>query len=760
MRVSSRALICMLLGIALVSAVGAPTAFGGSAIAVQYDATHIVVLEPGADLAAVANRHRLDVTVVYSSLFNGFAGVVPDESLAALESDPRVAAVEPNMSYQLLDQVVPTGVQRIHADLNPVAHIDGVDERVAVVVGVLDSGVQGDHPDLNVNVDKSVDCTPKGPCRVGVARDLNGHGTHVAGIVGALDNGIGVVGVAPGAEIWSIRVCTSRCVLENILKGHDYVSANAQSIPVINVSLGGLGWNESWRMAIKDNVDKGVVVVVAAGNENADIYGGDGTIGDGNETSPAAFPEAAAVSALADSDGREGGNGPDTRFGVDDTLANFSSFSRAVVADNPVFSPGAAIDWAAPGVNILSTFKGSSYATMSGTSMAAPHGAGAVALYIAANGRASDAAGVATLRQALIDRCQPMDRWRLAKVTLESDPDANHEGLANVAPPPLEHEVAVTAIRAPTPVVGGTPATVDVELKNNGAADETFDVVLHDLTDGLTIGIELVTLALGASQVVSFSWDISDATPGEHGLEAEALLETDEDTSNNKMTTRVSVQSPVTDVALTMLSAPTSALQGEAIRVDVTVANVGNQGVAADILVTLADATDAVIIGRQTVAGGLSAGDSATLTFSWDTAAATPGQHALTATHSLLDDVGTNNSLTSTLVVNEPGPALQVAVMIDDKALKDGDRARITVTVTAGPDPVDGAIVHLDVTTGNGSHRALDGSTDGQGEARFRMSVDSAEDGCGRYGVGATASKDGFVPTRGFAAFEVVCQTD
>ncbi len=757
---SSRVLICTLFGIALVSTVGAPTAFGGSAIGVKYDATHIVVLEPGADLAAVASRHGLDVTVVYSSIFNGFAGVVPDERLAALERDPRVAVVEPNMSYQLLDQVVPTGVQRIYADLNPDARIDGADERVAVVVGVLDGGVQGDHPDLNVNVDKSVDCTNKGPCSIGVARDLNGHGTHVAGTVGALDNGIGVVGVAPGAEIWSIRVCTSRCVLDNILKGHDYVSANARSIPVINVSLGGLGWNESWRMAIKDNVDKGVVVVVAAGNENADIYGGDGTIGDGNETSPAAFPEAIAVSALVDSDGREGGNGPDTKFGVDDTLASFSSFSRAVVADNPVSSPGAAIDWAAPGVNILSTSNGSSYATMSGTSMAAPHGAGAVALYIAANGRASDAAGVAALRQAIIDGCQVRGGWRLGQVALDSDPDANHEGLVNVAPPALEHEVAVTAIRVPTPAVRGTPATVDVVLRNNGAAGETFDAVLHDLTDGLTIGSELVTLAPGTSQTVDFSWDTSDATPGEHRLEAEALLETDEDTSNNRMTTRVSVQSPIMDVALTTLSAPTSALRGEVMRVDVTVANVGNQGVAADILVTLADATDVVIIGRQTVAGGLSAGASATLTFRWDTAAATPGHHALTATHHLLDDVGTNNSLTSTVVVNEPGPALHVAVITDDKALKDGDKARITGTVTAGHGPVDGAIVHLDVTTGNGSHRALDGSTDGQGEARFRMRVDSTADGCGRYAVGATASRDGFAPTGGSAAFEVLCEPD
>ena len=748
---------CMLAGVALMSTVGAPASLGASKDDLEYDATHIVVLEPEADRASVAESNGIEVIVAYTHIFNGFAGVVPEGRLEGLENDPRVAAVEANMVYQLLEQVVPTGVRRIVADFNPTARIDGADERVEVVVGVLDSGVQGDHPDLNVNVDKSVDCTTIGPCRTGVAHDIIGHGTHVAGTIGALDNGIGVVGVAPGAEIWSIKVCSAGCKLDHILKGHDYVSANADSIPVINVSLGGLGWSESWHTAIKDNVEKGVVVVVAAGNENTDIYGGDQTIGDGNETSPSSFPEAAAVSALADSDGKAGGNGPDTMFGVDDTLASFSNYSTAVVADNPVTSPGAAIDWAAPGVDILSTYKNSGYATLSGTSMAAPHGSGSVALYIAANGRAHDAAGVAATRQALIDGCQAMVDWRPGTVSIDSDPDSNHEGSAFVAPSPLLHDVAVTSISTLPLVIKGTPATVDVTLINIGAADETFDVTLMNLTSEVIIGTELVALAAGESKIVEFSWDTSSAIQGEHSLRADAVLATDEDTANNKMTTQVVIQSPFTDVVMTTVSVPPSAILGDVVGLESKVENGGNLGVTTDVLVTLRDATDDVTIGQQVIMGGLPVGSLVTLTFSWDTSGATLGRHLLIASHNLVDDDGTNNSLSNTLTLRSPSTTLNVVVVTDKEFLKNRDKVRITATVTDGINPVEGASVHVDVRTSNGNRLAEVGTTDKKGRAEFRMRVDARDDGCGTYTVNAIAFKHDFKSGSGFDTYNVAC---
>ena len=113
--------------------------------------------------------------------------------------------------------------------------------------------------------------------------------------------------------------------------------------------------------------------------------------------------------------------------------------------------------------------------------------------------------------------------------------------------------------------------------------------------------------------------------------------------------------SPVTDIAVTSVSAPSSAVQGAVVDVDVTVTNLGNQNVATDILVTLADDTDTVTIGTQTIFGGLTAGASAMKTFSWDTTPASLGDHTLTATQDFGDANGGNDSNSTTVTVNEPG---------------------------------------------------------------------------------------------------------
>ncbi|MCH8103179.1 MAG: S8 family serine peptidase, partial [Chloroflexi bacterium] len=394
---------------------------------------------------ALARQHGFALRHSYSFALKGFAARMSSRVAAALADDPDVAYVEPDLYAHTVAQTLPTGIDRIDADLNVTASIDGFDNRVDVDIAIIDTGIDLAHPDLNVF--RAVDCT-KGPnCpKGGDGNDGNGHGTHVAGIAAALDNGIGVVGVAPGARLWAVKVLSDSGsgFFSDIIQGIDYVTANAGEIEVANMSLGGQGRLTSLRTAIQNSVAAGVVYVVAAGNSASDVYGPDGAFDTGDDFIPAAYPEVAAISALGDSDGSAGGFGANTSYGPDDTLATFSNFSRGVVAENPVTSSGAAIDLAAPGVDITSTWKEGGYATISGTSMASPHVAGAAALEAAANGRAFNAAGVADIRQALINTTESQSAWGPADT---KDPDANPEGLSNVAsgPPNDAPTVSITS---------------------------------------------------------------------------------------------------------------------------------------------------------------------------------------------------------------------------------------------------------------------------------------------------------------------------
>lgn len=389
----------------------------------------IVVLAEDLKEAPEATRtlsatHNILPTRVYHHALRGFAarGPVP----VGLAMDPRVLFVESDLPVRAFAQIIPTGVNRIGADRNPVARIDGNDQRVDADIAIVDTGVDLDHPDLNVYRNEDFSGTrPDGD-------DDHGHGTHVAGIAAAVDNDLGVVGVAPGARIWALKALDSEGAgyLSDVIKAIDYVTAHAAEVDVVNLSLGGQGSSQAFRLAIQNCVRAGVVVVAAAGNESADIYGPDGMFDTGDDFIPAAFPEVIAVSALADSDGHPGGLGPATAEGADDTLARFSNFSRTGGTELLVASPGKAIDLAAPGVDIYSTLPGGRYGKMTGSSMAAPHVAGAAALFIAANGKPADHNGVLAVRQALINSGQPQTQWGPVNTR---DPDPNPEPLVQCA---------------------------------------------------------------------------------------------------------------------------------------------------------------------------------------------------------------------------------------------------------------------------------------------------------------------------------------
>jgi hypothetical protein len=231
---------------------------------------------------------------------------------------------------------------------------DGEEVEVDVDIAILDTGIDLDHPDLNVYQDFSVIGMN------GTGDDDQGHGTHVAGIAAAKDNGIGVVGGAPGARLWSVKVCNSegQCKISDMIKGVQYVTEHADEIDVANISVE-TPLSPALNRAISAATKAGVTFVVAAGN-----YGQDAS-----STSPASSPDAITVSAIADSDGKCGGVGPapDLANTTDDGFAPFSNF-------------GPSVSIAAPGVSVLSTYLNGEYAVDSGTSMAAPSVTAAAAL--------------------------------------------------------------------------------------------------------------------------------------------------------------------------------------------------------------------------------------------------------------------------------------------------------------------------------------------------------------------------------------------
>jgi subtilisin family serine protease len=291
-------------------------------------------------------------------------------------------------------QTVPTGIQRSFADTNSSLDIDGTDDyRVDVDIAVIDTGIDYQHADLNVVA--GVNCTylegggmpwlRSAYCVEGLAEgdDDHGHGTHVAGSAAAVDNGSDVVGIAPGARLWAVKVLDSSGsgYESNVVAGIDWVATYAADIEVANMSLGGSGYSQAEYDAIQGAVDAGVAFAVAAGNSNADA----------SNYSPAAFDNVLTVSALADFDGAPGGSGsPTCRDDQDDTLADFSNW-------------GSAVDIAAPGVCILSTQNGGgTLGGWSGTSMASPHVAGALGLLASTNNPAN-AADVYVLYESVVN---------------------------------------------------------------------------------------------------------------------------------------------------------------------------------------------------------------------------------------------------------------------------------------------------------------------------------------------------------------------
>jgi subtilisin len=394
-------------GLALVALVAAMLAAVPSASAAP-SGHYIVVLKgsvasPGLTARHQASRYGAKVGFVYSHALKGYSATLSTARVAALRADSDVAAVVADQTFHVAAQVLPTGIDRIDGEQSSTRSGDGSGS-VDVDVAIIDTGIDSHHPDLDV---------VGGTNCVGGSGydDDNGHGTHVAGTVAAKDDGNGVVGVAPGARLWAVKVLDSAGsgTTSQIVCGIDWVTARASTIEIANMSLGGsspLGafstCNSSWdpmHPAICRSVSAGVTYTVAAGNSAANA----------NSFVPATYSEVITVSALADFDGKPGGlAGSTCRSDQDDTFADFSNY-------------GSDVDVIAPGACILSTYPGGSTAVLSGTSMASPHAAGAAALYKSRNPSASPA----QVRSAL--RSNGTSDWNNA-----DDHDATKEPLLNV----------------------------------------------------------------------------------------------------------------------------------------------------------------------------------------------------------------------------------------------------------------------------------------------------------------------------------------
>jgi prepilin-type N-terminal cleavage/methylation domain-containing protein len=368
-----------------------PNRFVAKTLPNQYLVTfNRTVTDPQAEATRLGQAVPANIVNVYTTAIKGCSVRIQPTDLAALQADPAVASVSPAYYRYACQAVFPTGVSRIqyvHAprtppfqlffpgtgsggttignggprNLGPGFNIGGAAVTPPKAVAIMDTGIDGTHPDLNVVLSKSfVNGVPNGD-------DQFGHGTHCAGIVGA--KGVGVTGVFPGVPLWSLRVFDNAnppgAADPDVIAALDFLAQNVSQVSVCNMSLGGKGIDQALNNAVTNCVNLGVVMCVAAGNDAADT----------SNYCPATAVGAICVGALCDTDGLPGGKGPAASAGEgsdpDDTFASFSNWGPVVA----VLGPGA---------DILSTIPVAqgSYGLKSGTSMATPHVAGLSALVL------------------------------------------------------------------------------------------------------------------------------------------------------------------------------------------------------------------------------------------------------------------------------------------------------------------------------------------------------------------------------------------
>lgn len=288
----------------------------------------------------ILRRHTIDVSALKSSFAGepgGFIATMSPSEAAALRRDESVALVESDRIVKLSHCFTVVEPRLVTWNLKRIGYGNGVGKTAWIV----DTGIDYEHSDLTVDQTRSRSFVDGQP-----ADDKNGHGTHVAGIIGAKNNTFGTLGVASGATLIALKVLNKEGEgnLSYIIQALGYINSNAKAGDVVNLSVGGESGSDILDQQVQNTAARGIYIAIAAGNE--------GKLA--NTGSPA----------------RTNGNNIYTVSAIDslDNFASFSNFGNDVV------------DFAAPGVRVLSTWIDDRYAYASGTSMAAPHVAGLLLL--------------------------------------------------------------------------------------------------------------------------------------------------------------------------------------------------------------------------------------------------------------------------------------------------------------------------------------------------------------------------------------------
>ena len=478
----------------------------------------IVVLQPGTDAASTATRQGRRIGFAADRTFGhalrGYSAMLGHDQVVALSHDPSVALIVPDERIEAEAQSMPTGISRVNATRSSVARIDGIDDRVDADVAIVDTGIA---TVADLNVVGGYNCSTSNRA---AWRDVYGHGTHVAGTVGAIDNGSGVVGVAPGVRLWAVKILDDGgegllswyvCGLDWIAAQRDPTDPTRPLFESVNMSVAKWGSDDRncgntnkdiLHQAICRLVASGVTVVAAAGNDSSSAAA----------RVPAAYNEVITVSALADTDGKPGALGGHRCFswGTYDNDDSFADFSNR----------GSDVDLIAPGKCIWSTIP-SGYAYSSGTSMAAPHVTAAAALLKASRPQLTPA----EVREALI--YLGSNSWKTW-----TDPDGHPDKLLDTSRIGPRGTFSVLTGADATVGESGGPARFPITINRSATSFERIRLSVAGLPTGATATIDPPTLygfgGVAATLTVTMPFGTADGdytvtvTGDEHGTTRDA----------------------------------------------------------------------------------------------------------------------------------------------------------------------------------------------------------------------------------------------